>query len=96
MDWEEIVHHIGRSRTDFTLKTWDEHLTDTKIIRLICNCCGAWCQQAIPYEVLGDSYYLDLFFTDTIEQLVRFMLRVDDIGGRYADRRTIAGSGTNT
>lgn len=93
-DWQEVVRRVGRSRTDFTLITWDDKFGLGKGIRLKCNCCGAWAQQIIYYEALDYAYDPDEVFADVIERLTIFLLRVDTTtGSRNADRRTVAGSG---
>lgn len=77
VDWQAIVIRLGRSRIDFKLSEWDDDIRDVIVIRLTCNCCGAWAEDRIAYEALERAYYPYLVIADSIERLTRFMLGVN-------------------
>lgn len=94
VDWQAIVRKVGRSRTDFTITTWDDEKLYGKIIRLTCNCCGAWVQRQVPDEVFVRAYYPEEVYEYVIRELIHFMLRIDTERpfASNADRRPIEGS----
>lgn len=75
-DWMTIVKSLGRSRTDFSLTVWEDHLRNMRVIRLTCNCCGHWAQERVCHEALVYADSPISVVNYTVERLTRFMLGI--------------------